>query len=274
MSLRTTIRTDIYSAAGNYTWNLFQGAKKVFVQIIAGGSGGIDGTVIAPGALTGPGGGQGGGYGEIELLATVMPSTVSLTVGAGGLHGSTYNGGGNSNFGKYLFVRGGGTSGLNGGGAGYPGVNVTATMQAASFTGGSFTTSGPSPRGGASGGQGGGFTNATTPIAPLIGFSIGPRGGVSNTTPGINDTGPFTPQVGGAPGAPNGSPGIGFDGVSPYGGSGGGGGLSSIAANGGNGGNGGFPGGGGGGGSIAFTGFIAGIGGNGADGIIVVTTYF
>lgn len=263
--------------SGALVWTKAKGAKFHLIQLFGGGGAGFPGTVVAPGASAALLGGSGGGYGEIWLPSDVLGATENLNIGAGGVGGA----GGTTNFGRWVFVRGGNVNTANSNGAGYPS-NLTTAL------GASWWNSGASAPGisqqvvaGKGGASGGGFTSATVVIAPLAGGDGSVQ--VVASTPGAGSTGMFTPAAGGLAGTvgtPNGGNGnpsapVGALGIyPPLGGTGGGGGLSQIAGNGGNGGNGGFPAGGGGSGGKAFTGFTAGLAGNGANGYILVTTFF
>lgn len=273
MSLKPSIRVDKFNAGGAFTWNKFLGAKYVIIQLIGGGGGGGNGAVSAPGSTVGVAAGAGGGYGELFISAAQLGTTEVVNVGAGGAAGAD---GGESSFGKYIFVRGGKSSGLaTAQGAGYPGSSVSATQNGLQQVGGSAgsngTNGGAGTLGAGGGGSGGGSSSAIAAIAP------GAGGGsliASVVTGGNSIAGAFAGQVGGLLGAPNGGNGIVFVTDEAIGGAGGGGGALQIAGNGGTGGNGAKPGGGGGGGGNAFTGFTAGAGGAGADGLVIVTTYF
>jgi hypothetical protein len=282
MSYRQRPHIDIYNVNGTYTWNLIAGCQWIFVYMLAGGAGGTAGTVVAPAAQAGGAGGCGGGYGEFQYPAAILAHTQTVIVGAGGAGGAVSGGagvsGGTTSFGKYCFVRGGGT-GNNNEGMGYPGANSGgAAAQNWPFIGGNTPAAaigGFCPRGGAGGGGGGGFTSAVATLAAFAGGNVQNIGAAAPATAGNPQTGPFTFLAGGTVTAGAGNPGVSFDGTTtPYGGSGGAGGTSFVAANGSNGGAGGYPGGGGGGGAAAFTGFTQGNGGNGADGFAMVIQYF
>lgn len=260
MSLRPIVRVDKYTAAGAYTWNKYQGAKWVRVQMIGGGSSGSGAITTTSGS-----GGGGGGYGELDIPADILGATETVNVGAGGVPvGQPSVSGGSSNFGKYAFVRGGAAAG-----SGYPSWSVTSAVGHNGATFSSLNSAGIiAVRGGCGGGSGGISTGGN-------GFAGGSNiPSVAPATAGPGNTGPFSGVAGGAGGVGgNGSDGLDFAGNSAFGGTGGGGGAGSAAGVAGNGGKGGYPGGGGGGGGATTTGTV-GIGGAGADGIVIVTTYF
>lgn len=250
------------TTAGAFTWKKPNGAKFVLVQMFgAGGAGSIGGAVTT--------GGSGGGYGEIWYPASMLPDTVTITVGQGGQ--TSAGSGGNSSFDNFIFVRGGG--GAAAPGAGFPFTAGTASIFNNGGSGGTgngvFT-----PRGGCSGAGGG----ATTGSAGLTG---GFNTAANPTLPGNSITGWILGNAGGTPGSA-GFPGVnGGDGKnSPLGsiiagsGGGGGGAANTTGANnrGGNGGQGGFPGGGGGGGG--FSAVNVGSFGKGGNGTVIVTTIF
>jgi hypothetical protein len=262
----------LYTADNTWTNPSPSVAKRVFVRLVGGGGGGGAGRRGATGsARVGGGGGGAGCVAEGWLLTTDLGSTVSVTVGAGGIGGAAQtadsssgaNGadGGFSLFSDFRgsggsFGSGGGSGTGGGGGAGISlGNNIGLTNlngsggAAASATGGvggTVTAVGPSiPTGG---GAGGGITSANA-------SNIGSAGGViGNATLG---------QLSGGAAGTNGNAGKGV-------GTGGGGGNGGGANNGGNGG--GF-GSGGGGGGASTNGTNSGKGGDGAPGYVIVITY-
>jgi hypothetical protein len=97
----TVVDTQTYTVPSTYTWTKPSG-DYVLVEIWgAGGSGGKD---------TYAGGGGGGGYTSFIVPASILPSTVSVTVGAGGASVSSSgpgNAGGSSSFGSFATATGG-----------------------------------------------------------------------------------------------------------------------------------------------------------------------
>lgn len=246
--------------AGVFQWNKPDSAKMVLVQMFGGGSAGQSGTTG-----TSSFSGSGAGYGEAWLPAVMLPSIVSVTVGAGGVF--SLQSGGNSFFGNFVMVRGGGQISA---GTGFPNPNSTSNI----FFNGGVGTSALSgvfytPRGGCAGGAG--APNSGTVPGGLAGFNTVP----TPTGSGANSTGWLVGNAGGVPV----SGGDGGDGQSSpvgsiiAGGGGAGGGSANTGLNRGfKGGNGGFPGAGSGaGGNHPTRPGFNGIGGNGT---VIVTTFF
>lgn len=272
-------QVDVYSTAGTFTWTKPEGAKLVDVVVISGGGGGASGrkggtTATAPGG----GGGAGGSYSARSFSAALLGATESVTVGTGGTGGAAITGtnvngnlgqaGGNSSFGTFVQVQGGGGAGIVTTSSGPAGsaASARAMFQATSgATGG--TGAGPSTTS-ATVGAGGGGAGGGLPASATVGFAGG-NGGTSLSTwitGGLGTGGAISSNGNAGP-----SVGTGL----PLCSGGGGGGGSSFSTNGGDGGNGGLYAGGGGGGGAALDGAsFSGKGGNGAQGIVIVTTYF
>lgn len=181
----------IYTA--NDTWTKPSGLVAVEVEVIGGGGGGgsIPGrSATLQGAA---GGGGGGGYSYRKVVAELLGSTESITVGAGGIGGdgvlhAAGNGqsGGTSSFGSWLSATGGD------GGLLFDGVNIDALNVSSGGKGG-IGSSGDLNVAGCPGGYGSAFTNTTaTHIgsaagnggdSPYGGGGLGPvfDGGASNT---------------------------------------------------------------------------------------------
>lgn len=131
---------QVFTADGTYTKPAGLKAVRVRVQGGGGGGGAAGGTVAAQASCGG--GGGGGGYAEEIIPAASLPNsptTVAVTVGAGGTAGAAGSGtaggtGGTSSFGAFLSATGGGggnygTSSaavITGGGA--PGVGSGGTL--------------------------------------------------------------------------------------------------------------------------------------------------
>lgn len=237
LGLPLTASTTIVSTSTSpYTWIKPAGASVVEVVLIAGGEGGDGGagnnpTTNAPGGAT-------GGYTHVFIPASLLPSTVTVTAGAGGAggaggaSGAGGNGGtagGDTKFGSYLTAVGGSTSA----------VTLSMISSTVGGTGGHTNTSVNGTAG-----QSSYFNSA------LTGGTFGASGAANPGTAGLSATSSW-PIIGGT----------------------GGGGAQSASTNAGNGGNGGLygAGGGGGGGADAHTG---GTGGQGGDGIALIITYF
>lgn len=260
-------QTRVIQFTGNDTWRLNPDVRAIQVILVAGGGGGGSGSTAPSGP--GGGGGAGGGYSTAFFNAATLPSSVSITVGAGGAGGtggSAGNDGGNSSFGTLIGAIGG-TKGSVGVSVGTGG--VANTSYGSLFFGGNgangTTTDGldaPNVCQGAPGGGGGG------------GFSSGNGGdGGAGSWRASASTGGG--GLGGATGT-NGAAGslpVSAD-VYLGPGLGGGGGGGASTGDGGNGGAGVLGGGGGGGGAIGTSGVIEGSGGAGGDGRVWVLEYY
>lgn len=270
----STVNVQLFTASS--TWTKPTSGNFARIVCIGGGGGGASGRnggVFSD--QTGGGGGGGGAYSEITLPLSLLGSTETVTIGAGGLGGAGQstdfsdgnigNNGDDSTFGNWVRAYGGtggfggvvgftalgGTGGLVGmwpGGDGVVGKNNVP---------GDLTTT---VLGGGGGGGGGGLDAGLTSY----------NGGLSGAVLVLNHsyaTGGVSPGGNGANGSSYGLPlpGIG----------GGGGAAGDATHNGGAGGNGGLYGaGGGGGGAIWSTyGRTSGAGGNGANGMCAVYVY-
>jgi len=153
---------EIFDVGGSNTWYKPSNASTVFVAVIGGGGGGQAGSTTEGGQ-----GGYGAGYSSATFDASLLPSSVSVTVGTFGMPGTTTPGGlgtsgGFSSFGTALKAGGGPRGGsfpvLTGGTGHYVGGG-----------GGLSTSNGDNSYGGAAGGGGGGFDSTA---AGLGGSSI------------------------------------------------------------------------------------------------------
>lgn len=299
---------DFYDTPGTYTWTKPSGAVWVETKCIGGGGGGGSGRRGAVGTIRCAGGA--GGSGAMSYLsnsnstsnpfilpASIIPATVTVTVGTGGTGGAAIttddtnglpgNGGGASIFGSFVIAMGAGFGATGQGGAGGTATSGSAGQGGSSsvqvgLSGGAASATGGIGSGGAtslglgptSGGAGAGITAANVQTQGGPGgasgwFGINPYGGFY--VPGALGTSTnystFNQHAGNGPDV---GPLLGL----PVGGLGGGGGGSRLADVGGNGGNGGKYGGGGGSGSASLNGYVSGKGGNGASGCVQVITYF
>jgi len=101
------LNVQIFNVAGTYTYTPSVGTKKYIVEVQGGGGAGGGNVATTTGRFSAGGGGGAGGYGK--SLITNTDSTVTVTVGAGGVasFGGTSGGGGTSSFGAYLTCTGG-----------------------------------------------------------------------------------------------------------------------------------------------------------------------
>jgi hypothetical protein len=279
-----------FTSTGSSTWTKPAGAKMVYVLVFGGGGGGGSGRKRSIAGLataaSGAAGGGAGGRTELWIPASLLGSTETVTVGAGGTggaaqttddtNGNAGSGQTDSTFGSLARARagssgsGGTTSAVSGAVAGGGLAEmITNTTYGSSGGGGSTTTGSAGDRGGyrgGGGGGGGGFQASSTTIR---------NGGAGGLGGSLFDTSTSSTAGGGTAGntsgAPNGGPGAAAS-SRFVGGSGGGGGASNSTTAG-NGGAGGYPSGGGGGGGAGYT-VNSGAGGNGGDGYVRVVTFF
>lgn len=269
------------------TWTKPSGCRWAYVEADGGGGGGASGNAYdyySGFDVYGGGGGGGAPRAFSWFDADELPSSVTVTVGAGGtggaavtrtsgstLLGNNGNAGGNSTFGSFLTGHGG-QAGVRGGSASparYPHDHTTDTtslfakMFIGNLGGGAgFTVSAASgycsPFGCGGGGCGGGWTSGGTSMPPgdggkrAFGFSLTQGGGALG-----GSTAGSTAPIAGANATIEGA-----------GGGGGGGRKDTGAAA--AGGNGYLGGGGGGGGGIGVTNQPSGKGGDGGSGVVRV----
>jgi hypothetical protein len=279
-----TANVQIFATTGSTTWTKPPNAKSVNIQLFGAGGGGGGGRKnnTAATVKAGGGGGGGGSYLNINVPASVLGVSESVTIGAGGTagvaatatigNGGTGGAGGNTIFGAFICFGGGGgsinTTGAANGGGGFLNANAGgASVPAADANGGSPTSATVTTQyGGAGGGGGGSVTTAS-----FAGRGAdGGRSNVLNFAGGLGGLRTGNPTTLGQPGTNNTLASTGLFAV----GSGGGGGGAGIVVSGGAGGTGGFPAGGGGGGGATETGTTSGAGGVGGAGMAIITTYF
>lgn len=302
----TSVQVDHFVTVGTSTWTKPLNAKLIFFQAWGAGGGGGSGrrrAIASQGVApaSGGAGGSGGGYREAWRLADAIPSTLNITIAAGGLGAAPQtsddvngNGGGlpstanNSIDGVFRIpnASGNGTAGgtqfsqttrpsPTSGIVLYADTQMSTTLNGRGGPGNSFgalTAATAGSFGGGGGGGGGGFAiNSTT-------GQNGEWG--ANGAEAAHGSGFFDTQFGtsGNPGNRTSIP-ENLNAMQYIGGGGGGGGScvtftsGQASAPGGNGGNGGWPGGGGGGGAAA-QGANSGAGGNGGSGYVRITTFF
>ena len=277
----TMIHTDVqtFTTTGANTWTKPTGCLAVMVTLIGGGGGG--GTAFNN-SYSGCGG-SGGGYVSKIFSASVLGSTETVTVGAGGGSGAN---GGDTSFGSWLVAGGGRSYNGQGNRSGSGGQGIAAgaagnTTDGTPLIGIDASTGGASgARGGVTGGQGaiggnGYMSGAAGGGSGAFGNFSGGQGGSSyakSTTPlsGANGgAGSLSGTATAGSNATDMTTGVPIPGA---GGGGGGGTQNGTAANGGNGGK--YGGGGGGAGCTGTGGSTPGIGGSGADGIAQIISYF
>ena len=183
---------NIQTFASSGTWTKPTCGTVSFIECWGGGGGG------GGGSNTNSGGGGGGAWNSITELTASLPSTVSVTIGAGG---AAFSEGGTSSFGTLVYAYGGGGGATTGGGGG----------------GGGQTGTGGNASGG-TGGAGG----------------TGPAGGVGGAGGNTNGGAGGSSTYGGGGGGAGGT-GVGAGGASTYGAGGGGannayGDISSMGA--------------------------------------------
>jgi hypothetical protein len=277
----TTIFTQ--SGGASQTYNKPSGANALRVIVVGGGGGGASGGRESVGSgADGGGGGGGGGVTLMDIPASAVGSTVTVTfsnVTTGGAGGAPFTGtaatgnagtaGSSAQFGNFAIAYGGAGGSTSGGGAGGFGAEQTGT------NGGS---------GGLANTGAGGIAQVSTSLAitnqaPTGGGGGGGQGagssqfagGAGGTNASSNNYMVMSPGAAGAAGGGAGNIGTstGYVGV---GGGGGGGAISST--NGGTGGNGSnYGGGGGGGGACVSPATQSGAGGNGGPAAVVVFTW-
>lgn len=285
------------------TWTRPGGVRWVEVHTCGAGGGGGGGPREASGTATqGGGGGGAGSYRRQIFRFDDLPSSVSITIGAGGTGGAgaTVDGtagtdgsaGGQTTFGSLLAGFGGGGGGGDGGGGAGAGMGNAASASGATAGAANATTqtvAGGTTAGGVANAAGGGSGAGGGALAGGAGFVGGtgvsggggggggaglPTSGVSQGGEGRGGRGAFgAANTNGATtaAATNGAAGV--AGLAGLPGSGGAGGGSNGSGSGGNGGAGGLGGGGGGGGG-AGSGGNGGAGGAGGAGHCLVIEYY
>ncbi|WP_223194411.1 phage tail protein [Pseudomonas sp. PSB1] len=171
--------TQVFKTAGVFTWTVPSGVKKVWVKVIGGGGGG---GVRRTAGEEGGGGGGGGGVAE-GLFDLGAATSVSITVGEGGLGATTAASGENgkaSAFGAFCSASGGagGNGGLvTSGGVSGTGVGGTINYGLGDGSAGSVINQSLSR-----GGSGGGPGSIGSSSASGIGRGPGGGGGGSGTS--------------------------------------------------------------------------------------------
>jgi hypothetical protein len=212
-----------FTASG--TWTKPSGLdpnRMITVELWGAGAGG------GAGGTAGSGGGGGGAYVRLEMRAADLPSSVSVTIGAGGSVGAS---GGNTSFGSLATAfggsSGGGASGTTGGAGGTGAGELEAGSAGGRIGGGA---------GGAGGVNGGNINGTAGNGAGTIWGGGGGGGGCAASTP--SNGGPGGRAVfggGGGGGRQNGAGAAGTGGLSLRGGNGGNASVAGSAPGGGGG---------------------------------------
>ena len=158
-------QTRVIQFTANDTWRLNPDVRAIHVYGVGGGGGGGGGTASANGG----GGGGGANVSFAAIEGSLLPVTVSVTVGAagtGGGAGSNGTAGGNSAFGDFLAAKGG-TAGLASGTAGAANTAVGGLYLGGSGGNGGSSGDGsdaPNTAMGAPGGGGGAYYNGSNAV--------------------------------------------------------------------------------------------------------------
>lgn len=275
---------QFFSGADTYTWSRPVGSfRRAYIVLWAAGGGGGNGFATAATTNAGGGGGGGGQMVGLDLPWFAVPSTITLTVGSGGVANTAGGATTATLYGAALVQALGGAAGANGAsgvagvGAGIVSYPFTpyrmyqfGTQGQDGKTGGGVPT-GTSGRASSAtpiqensfwqGAGGGGGSSASASSTTNAGGQGGP--GPFNTSPGGN----FTTTLFGTGQPVSGGPGGAGSSVFPYCAGGGGAGGGILSGVGQNGGAGGFSAGGGGGAGGWTT---AGAGGAGGDGMAMI----
>jgi hypothetical protein len=154
--LRGPATLSLY-ASGAFTWTRPANLIAIHVRMVGAGGAGGGAAITAAGQMSGGSGGGSGGYSEAWFDADSLPTTVAISVGAGGVAvaGAAGGTGGDTSFGPYLTAGGGlgggayaaGTGTANtGGGSGGPSGSTTGasgnTIRLPGQTGGRTWTTG------------------------------------------------------------------------------------------------------------------------------------
>lgn len=105
-----TYDSTTFNSSGTFT--VPSGIDTIYVTAAGGGGGGANGV-----SGTGGAGGGGGAYVKSQKISVTAGSSISITIGEGGKHGSTSTDGGTTTIGNY-FTLNGGKSAANGGAGG------------------------------------------------------------------------------------------------------------------------------------------------------------
>jgi hypothetical protein len=190
--------TRVVQFSASDEWRLNPDIRALSVFVVGGGGGGAGGTASSNGG----GGGGGANYSLAFIEASLLPSSVTVTVGAAGTAGAAGgNGGagGNSSFGSFCAAKGG-YGGLATGAAGalndpWGGMFVGGNGGAGSASGDGQDADNDHP--GAPGGGGGAFYNGTNATGGAGGTgnsrSLSPTGGGGSGGLGTGTSGGSNP---------------------------------------------------------------------------------
>ena len=108
------VQTIQFASSGTFTKASYSWLRAVRVKLVGGGGAGGGAPAVSGGNHADGGGGGGGGYAEQLILAASIAASVTVTVGAGGVGGTSTGGtGGASSFNTHV-VATGGTGGIVG----------------------------------------------------------------------------------------------------------------------------------------------------------------
>ena len=290
----STANLQIFNAVQNtttttswQTWQKPKGCSWVYTLLIAAGGGGGRGAGNA--ATVASGGGGSGGTSRLWLPSFLIPDTLYIRVGSGGL-GATTSANGTAGTQTYISIQAnttaenlvmtqaGGAGGTGAGGAGGGAAGAIGTATGGQFQGVGLWVS-VAGQIGSAGGAAANAAGSNRSVGATGSITTGGSGGGNGTGAGGNITAAGQwPQISGGVGTTGGAGNHGFNqgkiidfvnSGSPLifsGGTGGGGHTNGAAGAGGNGG----IGGGGGGGNSSQAGGTAGNGGNGGDGLVII----
>ena len=174
VTLTPTVRT--YTASG--TWN--KPAGLVYAEVeVQGGGGGSGGCALTAAAQSSAGaGGGGGGYSKKMISTSALGATETVTVGAGGVAGTTSTGGGaglTSSFGAHCSATGGAAGGFSSAVAHNTGYIINEVAGGVG-SGGDLNLQGGASRMVASSTRMNRPVGGTTPFAPRRGTAVLPSG--------------------------------------------------------------------------------------------------
>lgn len=185
-SFLTGLSCDVqeFTTPGANTWTMPAGAKRVMIEMWAGGGSGAAANEHTGGSAFSASGAGGGEYIRVFLDASSITSPVTVTIGAGGAavtcsqnSSSNGNDGGNTTFGSYVTAHGGKAGGLAGSGSNASGGSGGSPIPIPGFYG----TDGASTKNGFYSAAGGGYIYSSTYLDGGNSVFGGGGGGVGGT---------------------------------------------------------------------------------------------